>query len=120
MKLRRVIKRVDRNKCIVLKYEDSDLNSEPVHKVIYAFPSPRVAMVYYIMQFTKQDFMWERYPKHIDGIFQSTKVKDVWYYDRLDGFILVSRPMTSDDLALIADRSVRKERMRVSRGRHHL
>ena len=105
------MKNMDKKMSVVLKFDENDLDSEPIERVVYAL-SPRVAMVYYIMQFVKKNFMWEKYPKHIDGIFSSAKVKDIWYYDKLDGVILVSRPMTDKDRKVQSERTVRKEQMK--------
>ena len=92
MKFRRIIKNGTRKTSVVQKFNKDDLKT-PIEEVTYAMP-PLPALTYYYMQFIMKDFAWERYPKYIQGTIRSSKVKDVYYYDKLDGIIIRSSPYT--------------------------
>lgn len=92
MKFRRIIKNGIRNRSVVQKFNKDDLKT-PIEEMIYAMP-PLPALTYYYMQFIVKDFAWERYPKYIEGTIRSSKVKDVYYYDKLDGIVIRSSPYT--------------------------
>ena len=92
MKFRRIIKNGTRKTSVVQKFSEDDLKT-PIEEVTYAMP-PLPALTYYYMQFIMKDFAWERYPRYIQGTIRSSKVKDVYYYDKLDGIIIRSSPYT--------------------------
>ena len=92
MKFRRIIKNGTRNTSVVQKFSKDDLKT-PIEEVTYAMP-PLPALTYYYMQFIMKDFAWEKYPRYIQGTIRSSKVKDVYYYDKLDGIIIRSSPYT--------------------------
>ena len=92
MKFRRIIKNGTRKTSVVQKFNKDDLKT-PIEEVTYAMP-PLPALTYYYMQFIMKDFAWERYPRYIQGTIRSSKVKDVYYYDKLDGIIIRSSPYT--------------------------
>ena len=92
MKFRRIIKNGTRKTSVVQKFNEDDLKT-PIEEVTYAMP-PLPALTYYYMQFIMKDFAWERYPRYIQGTIRSSKVKDVYYYDKLDGIIIRSSPYT--------------------------
>ena len=92
MKFRRIIKNGTRKTSVVQKFSEDDLKT-PIEEVTYAMP-PLPALTYYYMQFIMKDFAWERYPRYIQGTIRSSKVKDVYYYDKLDGIVIRSSPYT--------------------------
>ena len=92
MKFRRIIKNGTRKTSVVQKFNKDDLKT-PIEEVTYAMP-PLPALTYYYMQFIMKDFAWERYPRYIQGTIRSSKVKDVYYYDKLDGIVIRSSPYT--------------------------
>lgn len=95
MKFRKIIKNGSRSKSVVQKF-NSDNMKEPVQEVVYAMPTLQ-ALTYFYMQFIVGDFLWERYPKYIEGTLRSAKIKDVFYYDKLDGFLIRSSPYTGGE-----------------------
>lgn len=92
MKFRRIIKNGTRNTSVVQKFNKDNLKT-PIEEVTYAMP-PLLALTYYYMQFIMKDFSWEKYPRYIQGTIRSSKVKDVYYYDKLDGIVIRSSPYT--------------------------
>ena len=92
MKFRRIITNGTRKTSVVHKFNKDDLKT-PIEEVTYAMP-PLPALTYYYMQFIMKDFAWERYPRYIQGTIRSSKVKDVYYYDKLDGIFIRSSPYT--------------------------
>ena len=92
MKFRRIIKNGTRKTSVVQKFNKDDLKT-PIEEVTYAMP-PLPALTYYYMQFIMKDFAWEKYPRYIQGTIRSSKVKDVYYYDKLDGIVIRSSPYT--------------------------
>ena len=92
MKFRRIIKNGTRKTSVVQKFNKDDLKT-PIEEVTYAMP-PLPALTYYYMQFIMKDFAWEKYPRYIQGTIRSSKVKDVYYYDKLDGIVIRSSPCT--------------------------
>ena len=92
MKFRRIIKNGPRKTSVVQKFNKDDLKT-PIEEVTYAMP-PLPALTYYYMQFIMKDFAWEKYPRYIQGTIRSSKVKDVYYYDKLDGIVIRSSPYT--------------------------
>lgn len=92
MKFRRIIKNGTRKTSVVQKFNKDDLKT-PIEEVTYAMP-PLPALTYYYMQFIMKDFAWERYPRYIQGTIRSSKVKDVYYYDKIDGIVIRSSPYT--------------------------
>ena len=92
MKFRRIIKNGTRKTSVVQKFNKDDLKT-PIEEVTYAMP-PLPALTYYYMQFIMKDFAWERYPRYIQGTIRSSKVKDVYYYDKLEGIVIRSSPYT--------------------------
>lgn len=89
-KFRRIILNSIRGKSIVQKFNSDDLH-KPVEEVVYAMP-PVQALTYYFMQFIMGDFAWEKYPRYIKGTIRSSKIKDVYYYDRVEGYLIRSSP----------------------------
>lgn len=89
-KFRRIILNSIRGKSIVQKFNSGDLH-KPVEEVVYAMP-PVQALTYYFMQFVMGDFAWEKYPRYIKGTIRSSKIKDVYYYDKVEGYLIRSSP----------------------------
>lgn len=92
MKFRRIIKNATTKTSVVQKFNKDDLKT-PIEEVTYAMP-PLPALTYYYMQFVAKDFAWEKYPRYIPGTIRSKKVKDVFYYDKIDGIVIRSSPYT--------------------------
>jgi hypothetical protein len=54
---------------------------------------PKQAMINYIMQYIKHNWNVWQYPEQIDGVRESTKAKDHFYYDDIrHGKIIASYP----------------------------
>lgn len=68
----------------------------PLEEVVYAMPA-LPALTYYFMQFVIKDYAWEKYPKYIQGTVKSRKVCGVFYYDKLEDYIIRSSPYTREE-----------------------
>lgn len=95
MMLRRVILNSVHGKSIVQKFKKSDMRT-PLEEVVYAMPA-LPALTYYFMQFVIKDYAWEKYPKYIQGTVKSRKVCGVFYYDKLEDYIIRSSPYTREE-----------------------
>lgn len=95
MKLRRVILNSVQGKSVVQKFKKSDMRT-PLEEVVYAMPALS-ALTYYFMQFVIKDYAWEKYPKYIQGTVKSRKVCGVFYYDKLEDYVIRSSPYTRED-----------------------
>lgn len=89
-KFRRVILNANYGKSIVQKFNRGDMK-HPIHEIVYAMPTLS-ALTYYYMQFVLKDFMWEKYPRYIEGTVKSSKVYGVFYYDKIEDVIIRSSP----------------------------
>lgn len=89
-KFRRIILNANYGKSIVQKFNRGDMK-HPIHEVVYAMPT-LPALTYYYMQFVLKDFMWEKYPRYIEGTAKSSKVYGVFYYDKIEDVIIRSSP----------------------------
>lgn len=95
MRLRKVILNSIPKKAVVQKFNEKDM-THPVESVVYAM-HPCQALVFYFMQFVLKDFAYEKYPKYIEGTTKSSKVKDVFYYDRIEGIVIRASPYTGGE-----------------------
>ena len=95
MKLRRVILNSVRGKSVVQKFNRGDMKT-PIEEVVYAMP-PLPALTHYFMQFIIKDYAWERYPKYIQGTLKSREVCHVFYYDKLEDYVIRSSPYCGED-----------------------
>lgn len=68
----------------------------PIEEVVYAM-SPLPALTHYFMQFIMKDYMWEKYPRYIQGTLRSNKVYNVFYYDKLEDYVIRSSPYCDGD-----------------------
>lgn len=93
MKFRRIIINSVPGKSVVQKFNKDDMRT-PLETVVYAMP-PFPALTYFFMQFVIRDFAWEKYPKYINGTFQSKKVKNVFYCENGD-YVIRSSPYTEE------------------------
>lgn len=89
-KFRRIILNANYGKSIVQKFNRGDMK-HPIHEVVYAMPT-LPALTYYYMQFVLKDFLWEKYPRYIEGTVKSSKVYGVFYYDKIEDVIIRSSP----------------------------
>ena len=89
-KFRRIILNANYGKSVVQKFNRGDMK-HPIHEVVYAMPTLS-ALTYYYMQFILKDFMWEKYPRYIEGTVKSSKVYGVFYYDKIEDVIIRSSP----------------------------
>lgn len=89
-KFRRIILNANYGKSIVQKFNRGDMK-HPIHEVVYAMPT-LPALTYYYMQFVLKDFLWEKYPRYIEGTVKSSKVYGVFYYDKIEDIIIRSSP----------------------------
>lgn len=95
MRLRRVILNSVRGKSIVQKFNKGNMQT-PIEEVVYVM-SPLPALTHYFMQFIMKDYMWEKYPRYIQGTLRSNKVCNVFYYDKLEDCIIRSSPYCDGD-----------------------
>lgn len=94
-RLRRIIKNQIPGRAVVQKFSRGDMRT-PLQEVTYAMSS-LPALTYFYMQFILGDFAWERYPRYIEGTLKSSKVKDVFYYDKLEDYVIRSSPYTAGE-----------------------
>lgn len=97
-KFKRVIRNALKGTSIVDMFSKEDM-SIPVKTVTYHFNSYK-ALIYFYMQFIIKDYIWERYPRYIKCIFESRKIKDVWYFN-LGDYVIRSRPSTDGEKLLV-------------------
>lgn len=95
MRLRKVILNSIPKKAVVQKFNEGDM-THPVETVVYGM-HPCQALVFYFMQFILKDFAYEKYPRYIEGTTKSAKVKDVFYYDSIEGIIIRASPYTGGE-----------------------
>ena len=86
MRFFRIIKNGSPRMSLVQKFKDGDFQN-PLHEVVYALP-PYVAIQYYYQQFVRGNYAWESYPKKLEGITRSAKIKSVFYLD-LGEYVMV-------------------------------
>ena len=97
-KFKRVIRNALKGTSIVDMFSKEDM-SIPVKTVTYHFNSYK-ALIYFYMQFIIKDYIWERYPRYIKCIFESRRIKDVWYFN-LGDYVIRSRPSTDGEKPLV-------------------
>lgn len=94
-KFRRVILNANYGKSVVQKFNKGDMKN-PIHEVVYAMPA-LPALTYYYMQFILKDFLWEKYPRYIEGTVKSAKLYGVFYYDKIEDIVIRSSPYCGDE-----------------------